>query len=202
MAARTSPTLGNNKQRKRRAWYAPSPTMSRNTRPFHPRFACCRLTLHLEFNDSVSPLRVPPNFRTPRNAPLALSDLDRGLIDACLSGDQLAWKNLCDRFAGLILDVVNDSMNLAKQSGNPNQTQPGQIVASQSPSDSHQQSIFSKNPQTESLVEDFFRSLRSNQFQLLRDFRQKSSLASYLAVAARRHTLLALANQQRSKPNG
>jgi len=133
--------------------------------------ACCRLTLHLEFNDSASPLRVPPNFRTPRNAPLALSDLDRGLIDACLSGDQIAWKNFCDRFAGLILDVVNDS-------------------------------ISSRNTQAESLVEDFFRSLRNNQFQLLRDFRQKSSLASYLAVAARRHTLLALANQQRSNSHG
>lgn len=136
-----------------------------------PPLACCRLTLHLEFNDSASPLRVPPNFRTPRNAPLALSDLDRGLIDACLSGDQIAWKNFCDRFAGLILDVVNDS-------------------------------ISSRNTQAESLVEDFFRSLRNNQFQLLRDFRQKSSLASYLAVAARRHTLLALANQQRSNSNG
>jgi|GEM_PF-975453 hypothetical protein len=136
-----------------------------------PPLACCRLTLHLEFNDSASPLRVPPNFRTPRNAPLALSDLDRGLIDACLSGDQIAWKNFCDRFAGLILDVVNDS-------------------------------ISSRNTQAESLVEDFFRSLRNNQFQLLRDFRQKSSLASYLAVAARRHTLLALANQQRSNSHG
>lgn len=136
-----------------------------------PPLACCRLTLHLEFNDSASPFRVPPNFRTPRNAPLALSDLDRGLIDACLSGDQIAWKNFCDRFAGLILDVVNDS-------------------------------ISSRNTQAESLVEDFFRSLRNNQFQLLRDFRQKSSLASYLAVAARRHTLLALANQQRSNSHG
>ncbi|MEY2613801.1 MAG: hypothetical protein RL069_2613 [Planctomycetota bacterium] len=136
-----------------------------------PPLACCRLTLHLEFNDSASPLRVPPNFRTPRNAPLALSDLDRGLIDACLSGDQIAWKNFCDRFAGLILDVVNDS-------------------------------ISSRNTQAEPLVEDFFRSLRHNQFQLLRDFRQKSSLASYLAVAARRHTLLALANQQRSNSHG
>ena len=64
-----------------------------------PPLACCRLTLHLEFNDSASPLRVPPNFRTPRNAPLALSDLDRGLIDACLSGDQIAWKNFCDRWS-------------------------------------------------------------------------------------------------------
>lgn len=136
-----------------------------------PPLACCRLTLHLEFNDSASPLRVPPKFRTSRNAPLALSDLDRGLIDACLSGDQIAWKNFCDRFAGLILDVVNDS-------------------------------ISSRNTQAESLVEDFFRSLRNNQFQLLRDFRQKSSLASYLAVAARRHTLLALANQQRSNSHG
>ncbi len=167
-----------------------------------PPLACCRLTLHLEFNQSASPFRVPPKFRTPRNAPLALSDLDRGLIDACLSGDQLAWKNLCDRFAGLILDVVTDSMSLAKQPDNYNQSPPGQTLASQSLSDANQPSIASKNAQTESLVEDFFRSLRSNQFQLLRDFRQKSSLASYLAVAARRHTLLALANQQRSKSHG
>lgn len=167
-----------------------------------PPLACCRLTLHLEFNQSASPLRVPPKFRTPRNAPLALSDLDRGLIDACLSGDPIAWKNLCDRFAGLILDVVTDSMSLVKQPLNYDQTPPGQTIARQSLPDANQPTISSKNAQTESLVEDFFRSLRSNQFQLLRDFRQKSSLASYLAITARRHTLLALANQQRSKSHG
>ena len=173
-----------------------------------PPLACCRLTLHLEFNDSASPLRVPPNFRIPRNAPLALSDLDRGLIDACLSGDQQAWKNFCDRFAGLILDVVHDSIDLTKQPGNPSQRSNGQSIAGQSASEAypppaaHPTATSGKNSLTESLVEDFFRSLRSNQFQLLRDFRQNSSLASYLAVAARRHTLLALANQQRSKSHG
>jgi hypothetical protein len=41
----------------------------------------------------------------------------------------------------------------------------------------------------EALAESFFRDLRSNGFALLRSFHQESSLATYLAVIARRSIL-------------
>ena len=47
---------------------------------------------------------------------MALSDLDRGLIKDCIEGDPQAWKNFCDRFAGLVMDVVEDTVVFARGS--------------------------------------------------------------------------------------
>jgi RNA polymerase sigma-70 factor (ECF subfamily) len=101
---------------------------------------------------------------------LALSELDRSLIETCVSGDAQAWRTFCDRFAGLVQDVVTDSIRLAQVG--------------------------------DSVVESFFKKLRSNQFELLREFRGKSSLASYLAVLSRRHALVSLATTKWSDGNG
>lgn len=109
-----------------------------------------------------------------RGARLSLTDLDRGLIKECMDGNPQSWKTFCDRFAGLVTDVVDDTLAFAGVSG-PERSQ----------------------ELREALAEHFFRDLRSNGFALLRSFHQESSLATYLAVIARR-SILGYLSQSRS----
>ncbi len=102
---------------------------------------------------------------------MALSDLDRGLIRDCMDGDSQAWENFCDRFAGLVMDVVDDTLAF---SGVSSQDRSSQL--------------------RESLAEEFFREVRSNGFAMIRTFRGESSLATYLAIVARRSILGYLSN--------
>jgi RNA polymerase sigma-70 factor (ECF subfamily) len=97
---------------------------------------------------------------------VALSDLDRGLIKDCVEGDPQAWRSFCDRFAGLVMDVVDDTLAFAGVSG-PQRSE----------------------GLRQGLAEEFFQELRSNGFSLIRSFRGESSLATYLAVVARRSIL-------------
>ena len=109
---------------------------------------------------------------------MALSDLDRGLIKDCIEGDPQAWKNFCDRFAGLVMDVVEDTVVFARGSSDNSNLQLGD------------------GPLNERLAEAFFEELSSNRFAMLRVFRGDSSLATYLAVIARRSILGRLSQSQ------
>ena len=109
---------------------------------------------------------------------MALSDLDRGLIKDCIEGDPQAWKNFCDRFAGLVMDVVDDTVVFARGSAGSSTKQLG------------------NGPLNERLAEEFFEELCNNRFAMLRAFRGESSLASYLAVLARRSILSRLSESQ------
>lgn len=122
---------------------------------------------------------------------MALSELDRSLIETCVSGDAQAWRTFCDRFAGLVQDVVTDSIRLAQVGDSAKDSGFVAQVTSQGGA-----------AVRDSLVESFFKKLRSNQFELLREFRGKSSLASYLAVLSRRHALVSLATTKWSDGNG
>jgi RNA polymerase sigma-70 factor (ECF subfamily) len=102
---------------------------------------------------------------------VALSDLDRGLIKDCIEGDPQAWKSFCDRFAGLVMDVVDETLSFARSSSDKSRAESsdGQLK--------------------ERLTLEFFQELRENGFALMRAFRGDSSLATYLAVVARRSVL-------------
>lgn len=104
---------------------------------------------------------------------MALSDLDRELIRGCMEGDSRSWRSFCDRFAGLVMDVVDDTLAFAGISG---QDRSGGM--------------------RESLTEEFFRELRGNGFAMLRSFRGESSLATYMAILARRSILSQLSNRK------
>src|SRR5215831_8894345 len=41
-----------------------------------------------------------------RSAPVALSDIDRNLLDRCLNGKPRAWEDFVDRFTGLVVHVI------------------------------------------------------------------------------------------------
>ncbi|MEN6406776.1 MAG: sigma-70 family RNA polymerase sigma factor [Thermoguttaceae bacterium] len=91
---------------------------------------------------------------------MALSEIDRNLLDRCLQRKPRAWEDFVDRFLGLVIHVVNHTA----RSRNVRLT----------PAD------------RDDLCAEFFLETVRNDFALLRNFRGQSSLATYLTVVARR----------------
>jgi len=91
---------------------------------------------------------------------MALSDIDRGLLQRCLAREPRSWEEFVDRFLGLVIHVVNHTAEA--------------------------KSIRLNAQDREDLVADVFCGLVANDFAALRMFRGESSLATYLTVIARR----------------
>lgn len=91
---------------------------------------------------------------------MALSDIDRSLLDRCLAQKPRAWEDLVDRFTGLIIHVVNHTARC--------------------------RSIMLSSADREDLTADVLLNIVQNDFAVLRHFRGNSSLATYLTVVARR----------------
>ncbi len=91
---------------------------------------------------------------------MALSDVDRQLLQRCLARQPRAWEDFVDRFLGLVLHVVHH-------------TAQGRSIAI-SPHD------------LEDLTSEVFVAILADDYAVLRRFRGQSSLATYLTVVARR----------------
>ncbi|MCA9238595.1 MAG: sigma-70 family RNA polymerase sigma factor [Planctomycetales bacterium] len=91
---------------------------------------------------------------------MALSDVDRRLLERCLSGGPRAWEDFVDRFMGLVVHVVNHS--------------------------AESRSIRLSAADRDDLISEVFLAIVQNDFGVLRRFRGQSSLATYLTVVARR----------------
>lgn len=91
---------------------------------------------------------------------MALSDIDRQLLNRCLSGKPQAWQDFVDRYMGLVTHVVNHTAEC--------------------------RSIRLDRSDTEDLVSEVFLAIIKKDFAVLRNFRGQSSLATYLTVVARR----------------
>lgn len=91
---------------------------------------------------------------------MALSEIDRKLLDRCVERQPRAWEDFVDRFLGLVVHVVNHT---AKS-----------------------RSIRLGSQDCEDLAAEVFLALVGNDFAVLRRFRGDSSLATYLTVVARR----------------
>jgi RNA polymerase sigma-70 factor (ECF subfamily) len=91
---------------------------------------------------------------------LALSDIDRRLIERCLSGGARAWEDFVDRFIGLVVHVVNHT--------------------------AERRSVRLSGVDREDLIADVFLAIVEDDHAVLRRFRGQSSLATYLTVVARR----------------
>lgn len=107
---------------------------------------------------------------------MALSEIDRQLIDRCLARKPRAWEDFVDRFLGLVIHVINHTA--AARSLRP------------SPED------------REDLCADVFLTIIKDDFALLRHFRGQSSLATYLCVVARRVVVRHLLQKQASAHAG
>ena len=91
---------------------------------------------------------------------MALSEIDRSLLDRCLARKPRAWEDFVDRFTGLVIHVVNHTARC--------------------------RSIMLSSADREDLTAEVFLAVIRDDFAVLRRFRGKASLATYLTVIARR----------------
>lgn len=91
---------------------------------------------------------------------MALSEIDRNLLERCLQRKPRAWEDFVDRFMGLVVHVVNHTARA--------------------------RSVRLSAADRDDLCAEVFLAVVKNDFALLRNFHGKSSLATYLTVVARR----------------
>jgi RNA polymerase sigma-70 factor, ECF subfamily len=91
---------------------------------------------------------------------VALSEIDRDLLERCLLRKPRAWEDFVDRFLGLVAHVVNHTARA--------------------------RSVRLTPADRDDLCAEVFLATVRGDFALLRNFRGKSSLATYLTVVARR----------------
>ncbi|MFO0012491.1 MAG: RNA polymerase sigma factor [Planctomycetota bacterium] len=101
---------------------------------------------------------------------MALSNLDRELLNDCLAGSDEAWRGFCERYVGLILHVVKQLSSSYR--------------------------IPLDDATTEDLVADVFLAFLDRDCAVLRQFRGESSLATYLVVIARRTVMKQLVRRR------
>jgi len=107
---------------------------------------------------------------------VALSEIDRSLLDRCLSRKPRAWEDFIDRFMGLVVHVINHTAQC--------------------------RSINLSSADREDLAAEVFVAVVDNDMAVLRHFRGKSSLATYLTVIARRVVVRKLVDGHSSVPLG
>ena len=94
---------------------------------------------------------------------MVLSTLDRDLIDRCLKGMPQGWQDFVDRFIGLFVHIVDFSAKRSK--------------------------VELDQQQRDDIVFDILKSIVDDKYDILRKFERNCSLATYLAVVARRVTM-------------
>ena len=107
---------------------------------------------------------------------MALSDIDRNLLDRCLARKPRAWEDFVDRFTGLVIHVVNHTARC--------------------------RSIMLSSADREDLTADVLLAIVRDDFAVLRHFRGNSSLATYLTVVARRVVVRKLVETRTATPLG
>jgi RNA polymerase sigma-70 factor (ECF subfamily) len=101
---------------------------------------------------------------------VALTDLDRQLVQRCLAQEPGAWKDFVDRFAGLFVHVVQHS--------------------------AHSRSVPLSQDDVDDLCSEILMAFLERDFAVLRRFRGQSALATYLVVIARRVAVKALSRRK------
>jgi len=91
---------------------------------------------------------------------VALSEIDRNLLERCLQRKPRAWEDFVDRFMGLVIHVINHTAQA--------------------------RSIRLTKEESEDLCAEVFLAIVKDDFAILRHFRGQSSLATYLTVISRR----------------
>ena len=107
---------------------------------------------------------------------MALTEVDRNLLRRCLAREPGAWKDFVDRFVGLFVHVINHT--------------------------AHARSVPLGADDLDDMCAEIFFVLLSNDFAVLRRFRGKSSLATYLTVVARRIVAREMAKRRKAEALG
>jgi RNA polymerase sigma-70 factor (ECF subfamily) len=100
---------------------------------------------------------------------VALTNVDRTLLQHCLTHQPGAWNDFVDRFLGLIYHVIHHTAHLRSTPLRPEDT--------------------------EDLAAEILLQIVANDYAVLRQFKGNSSLATYLTVIARRSCVHELARR-------
>jgi len=104
---------------------------------------------------------------------VALTPLDRDLLNRCLAKKPGAWNDFVDRFLGLIYHVVQHT--------------------------AHLRSVVLRPEDVEDLAAEILTQIIANDYAVLRQFRGEASLSVYLTVIARRICVHELARRAAAK---
>lgn len=107
---------------------------------------------------------------------MALTEIDRTLLKRCLNREPGAWKDFVDRFMGLFVHVINHS--------------------------AHARSVQLTTEDIDDLCAEVFVRILNKDFAILRNFRGKSSLATYLTVVSRRIVVREIAQRRQAEALG
>ena len=108
---------------------------------------------------------------------MALTAVDRALLQRCLQHDTGAWNDFVDRFLGLIYHVIHYTAHLRSTPLNPEEV--------------------------EDIAQEVLLQVIAHDYAVLKQFRGKSSLATYLTVISRRicvHQLAKMAPTRKPLP--
>ena len=101
---------------------------------------------------------------------MALSEIDRNILERCLSHQPRAWEDFVDRFMGLVYHVIRHT--------------------------SVSRSIHLAPEDHDELVNEAFAAILTDNYAILRRFRGNSSLATYLTVVVRRVVVRNILNKR------
>lgn len=107
---------------------------------------------------------------------MPLRDIDRQILDRCLTHQPNAWNDFVDRYMGLIYHVIHH-------------------VA-------HARSVPLSEADVEDVAADIFLAIVDDDYKVLRDFKGNSSLPTYLTVIGRRVCIKAIVQRFREAELG
>ncbi len=107
---------------------------------------------------------------------MSLTEVDRRLLERCLAREPGAWKDFVDRFIGLFVHVVAHSAQVRNI-----RLQPSDL---------------------DDVCAEIFLTLIADDFAVLRRFRRRCSLATYLTVIARRVAVRELTRRRMAEAMG
>jgi RNA polymerase sigma-70 factor (ECF subfamily) len=107
---------------------------------------------------------------------VALTEIDRNLLRRCLAEEPGSWKDFVDRFMGLFIHVIDHTASA--------------------------RSVRLTQEDRDDLCAEIFLTLLANDSQVLRQFRGRSSLATYLTVVARRVAVREIARRRVAEAMG
>lgn len=117
---------------------------------------------------------LAPSTDNSETGPVALSEIDRNLLERCLQRKSRGWEDFVDRFMGLIIHVINHTAQA--------------------------RSVRLAAEDRDDLCAEVFLNVIKNDFAILRHFRGQSSLATYLTVVTRRIVVKRMMQKSPSSP--
>ncbi|WP_437228608.1 RNA polymerase sigma factor [Planctomicrobium sp. SH661] len=107
---------------------------------------------------------------------MPLVEIDRRILSRCLKREPGAWEEFVDRFIGVFVHVIRHT--------------------------AYMRSVEISPDDVDDLCSEIYLTLMKNDFAVLRHFKGKSSLATYLAVVARRIVVKSITNRRKSEALG